>query len=296
MTKIIRSWLFVPADSEKKLSKSKNINADALIFDLEDAVLPQNKNKARDILAEFLGKNKISSQIWVRINPLDSEFAIDDLQAIIPLQPSGIVLPKPDGPVDVEVLSNIITDLERKNRLPLGKVKIMAVATETARAVTSLNLYSRTYLPRLLGLAWGAEDLSMDLGALGNRDENGEFDFTYKMVRSQTLIAANAAKIQAIETLYADFKDADGLYKMAISAFRQGFNGMLAIHPAQIEIINKCFMPNAAQLRHAYAVIEAFAKSGEAGAVSLRGKMLDRPHLLQAENLVNLAKKYDENS
>ena len=292
MTKILRSLLFVPGDSEKKLGKASNLGADALILDLEDAVLPGHKNKARDMCAKFLRNTKTNSQIWVRINALDSPHALDDLAAIIPHTPAGIMLPKPDGPVDMETLGKHISLLEEKHSLPAGKIKTLPVATETARAVMSLSLYPRTYLPRLLGLTWGAEDLATDLGALSNKDKKGHFHFTYQMVRSQTLLSAKAANVQAIDTLYSDFRDKDGLRKYANAAFEEGFTGMLAIHPTQVDIINKSFMPNAAQISRAQKTIEAFAQNPDAGAVSVGGKMADIPHLIQAQNILALAKTY----
>ena len=292
MSKILRSLLFVPADSEKKLSKAGGLGADALILDLEDAVLPANKNKGRRRCAQFLKTAKTSSEIWVRINPLDSEHVFDDLAAIIPLKPAGIMLPKPDGPVDMETLSNHIMRLERRHRLPEGAIKTLPVATETARAVMSLSLYPRTHLPRLLGLTWGAEDLATDIGALTNKDDKNCFAYTYQMVRSQTLLAAKASNVQAIDTLYDNFRDKDGLKKRAQAAFSEGFTGMLAIHPAQVEIINKSFMPTQAQAARARAVIKAFADSPEAGAVQVAGKMTDIPHLKQAQNILALYASY----
>ena len=177
----------MPADSEKKLAKAGNRGADALLIDLEDSVLPARKYVGRAMCADFLKNTKTSSQIWVRVNPLCSEYLAQDLETIIPLAPAGIMLPKPDGPVDIETLGLKIEKLERQQGLPAGKIKILPVATETARAVMSLSLYPRTYLPRLLGLTWGAEDLATDLGALTNKDSNGNFSYTYQMVRSQTL-------------------------------------------------------------------------------------------------------------
>lgn len=294
MSKIIRSWLFVPADSEKKLAKAGGLEADALILDLEDAVLPANKGHGRELAGTFLRNAKTNSQIWVRVNPLDSEYISDDLAAIIPLAPDGIMLPKPDGPVDIETLSRRIDRLEAKHGLPEGGIKILPVATETARAVMSLGLYPRTHLPRLLGLTWGAEDLATDIGALTNKDETGNFAFTYKMVRSQTLLAAKAAGIQAVDTLYDNFRDKDGLRSRAQCAFAEGFTGMLAIHPAQVPIINKSFTPTEAQLRHAQAVIDAFADSPGAGAVQVAGKMTDIPHLKQAQYILSLYASYQE--
>lgn len=292
MSKILRSLLFVPADSEKKLAKAGERGADALLIDMEDSVLPPRKAMGRTMCVKFLQTTHTQSQIWVRVNPLDSEYILDDLEAIIPLRPAGIMLPKPDGPVDIETLSRHISRLERKHSLPEGKIKILPVATETARAVISLTLYPRTHLPRLLGLTWGAEDLATDLGALTNKDDDGRFAFTYRMVRSQTLLAAKASGVQAIDTLYADFRDKDGLRKYAKAAFREGFTGMLAIHPAQVEIINKSFTPTESQVHHARAVIQAFADNPGAGAVSVSGKMTDIPHLKQAQNTLALHENY----
>ncbi len=297
MAKILRSFLFVPGDSAKKLAKAGGLEADAIILDLEDAVLPVNKAKARKMCAEFLQSVKTASQIWVRVNPLDSEYIGADLAAIVPLSPAGIMLPKPDGPVDMESLSRRLDELEAAHGLAAGGIKILPVATETARAVMSLGLYPRTYLPRLLGLSWGAEDLATDIGALtnkgaANKGADGQFAFTYQMVRSQTLLAAKAAGVQAVDTLYDDFRDHDGLRARAGAAFREGFTGMLAIHPAQVPIINKCFTPTGAQIQRAKAVVQAFKDNPDAGAVQISGKMLDIPHLKQAQNVLALYEGY----
>ncbi|PHS77546.1 MAG: CoA ester lyase [Robiginitomaculum sp.] len=288
MSKILRSFLFVPADSEKKLAKAGGLGADALILDLEDAVLPANKALGRQLASAYLREAKTSSQIWVRINALDSEYAAEDLEAIVPLAPDGIMLPKPDGPVDIETLSRRLDRLEAKHGLPLGGIKILPVATETARAVMSLSLYPRTHLPRLLGLTWGAEDLATDIGAITNKGPDGNFSFTYQVVRSHTLLAAKAAGVQAVDTLYDNFRDKDGLRARAGCAFSEGFTGMLAIHPAQVPIINKSFTPTDAQLRHANSVIQAFEDNPGAGAVQVAGKMVDIPHLTQAQNILAL--------
>ncbi len=298
MHKAIRSWLFVPADSERKLARAAGLDgesaADALILDLEDALSPARKAHGRAMAVDFLKTAKPQSQIWIRINPLDSPLCAADLEAVIPHAPAGIVLPKPDGPVDVEALSTRIGALERRHGLAAGKIRIMAVATETARAVTSLGLYPRTYLPRLCALSWGAEDLATDLGATTNKGADGRFAFVYQMVRAQMLIAAKASEVQAVETLYDNFRDPDGLKTRAQRAFCEGFNGMLAIHPAQVPIINARFTPDPAQIAHARAVIAAFAAKPGAGAVELEGKMLDRPHLKQAQNILALYDKQSE--
>jgi len=288
MSKILRSWLFVPADSEKKLAKAGGLEADALILDLEDAVMPDNKAMGRQLACAFLRDAKTSSQIWIRINALDSEYVAEDLEAIVPLAPAGIMLPKPDGPVDIETLSRRLDRLEAKHGLPLGGIKILPVATETARAVMSLSLYPRTHLPRLLGLTWGAEDLATDMGAVTNKNPDGHFAFTYQVVRSHTLLAAKAAGVQAVDTLYDNFRDKDGLRARAQCAFSEGFTGMLAIHPAQVQIINKSFTPTDAQLRHAESVIQAFEDNPGAGAVQVAGRMIDIPHLKQAQKILSL--------
>lgn len=286
MSNPLRSWLFVPADSEKKLTKAGDLKADALILDLEDAVLPDRKGRARSMAAEFIARGHANAQIWVRINPLDSPYWLDDLHTIVPAGPAGIVLPKPDGPVDMETLSTHMDHLERINDRPHGQIRTLAIATESARAVFSLSMYARTYLPRLCGLSWGAEDLATDIGATTNKNESGEFAFVYKMVRAQTLLAAKAAGVQAVDTLYDNFRDPDGLMVRAKSAYAEGFTGMLAIHPAQVDIINTCFSPSADQLAYAQQVVKAFADTPKAGTVSVNGKMLDMPHLRQAQNIV----------
>jgi citrate lyase subunit beta/citryl-CoA lyase len=279
---ILRSLLFVPADSEKKLAKAKSSLADALILDLEDAVSAANRPKARALAVEFL-KEKHSQSIWVRVNPMGSEDYRKDLEAIAPAHPAGLVIPKPNSPATLQIVDRELSRFDSK-----GEIGLLPVATETPVSVFTLGDYAQVKLPRLAALTWGAEDLSAALGAAGNRDENGEFYFTYKMVRSFCLIAAKAAGVDALETLHADFRDAAGLERAARGAAREGFSGMLAIHPDQVEIINKAFTPSAADIDHAKRVAAAFANG--AGVASLDGKMLDRPHLKQAEHILAAAK------
>jgi len=281
---ILRSLLFVPADSEKKLAKSKSSPADALILDLEDSVAPQNRVKARGLAAEFLNE-KHRQSIWVRINPVRSADFAADLKAVVAAAPAGLIVPKPDGPQDLLTLDAHLITLETQAGLPQRSIQLLPVATETPTAVLSLQDY-RNAPPRLAALSWGAEDLSAALGAATNRDEDGEFLFIHKVVRALVLIAAKAAGVDAIETLHADFRDAKGLERAARLAQREGFSGMLAIHPDQVEPINAAFTPSAADVAHAKRVVAAFASS--AGVASLDGKMLDQPHLKQARHVLAL--------
>jgi citrate lyase subunit beta / citryl-CoA lyase len=279
---ILRSFLFVPADSEKKLAKAKTSSADALILDLEDAVAADRRAIARGLVHEFL-KEKSASSLWVRINPVGSADCTADLEAIVSGQPAGMVVPKPDGPETLRVLDNQITALEARHGVTRGAIKLMPVATETPLAVLSLNAY-RDPPPRLIAMTWGAEDLSAALGAASNRGEDGEFLLTYRVVRSLCLIAAKAARVEAIETLHADFRDAEGLERAARAAQREGFSGMLAIHPDQVDIINAAFTPSQTDVEHATRVVAAFGSG--AGVASLDGKMLDQPHLVQAQHIL----------
>jgi len=284
---ILRSLLFVPADSEKKLAKSQSSPADALILDLEDSVAAQNRPKARGLVKEFL-KDKHSQSIWVRINPLGSEDFIRDVESVVVSNPAGLVIPKPDGPQTLREIDNHISTREAKAGVHHGDIKLLPVATETPEAVLTLGEY-RNPPPRLAAMSWGAEDLSAALGAATNRDENGEFLFVHKMVRALVLIAAKAAGVDAIETLHADFRDAKGLERVARAAQREGFSGMLAIQPDQVETINAAFTPSAADNEHAKKVVAAFAQG--AGVAALDGKMLDQPHLKQAKHVLALAEQ-----
>ncbi len=282
---ILRSLLFVPADSEKKLAKSKASPADALILDLEDSVTPDNRPKARGLAREFL-KEKHHQSIWVRINPVGSHDFVADMAAVVPSAPAGLIVPKPDGPQDLLTLDAHLLTLETQAGLPQRSIRLLPVATETPTAVLSLQDY-RNAPPRLAALSWGAEDLSAALGAAMNRDDSGEFLFIHKMVRALVLIAAKAAGVDAIETLHADFRDAKGLALAARLAQREGFSGMLAIHPDQVEPINAAFTPSATDVAYARKVVAAFASG--AGVAGLDGKMLDQPHLKQARHVLALA-------
>ena len=284
---ILRSLLFVPADSEKKLAKSKTSPADALILDLEDSVTAANRPAARRLAADYVRNAKAKGPaLFVRINPVGTKDCEADLDAIVEAAPAGLVVPKPDGPATLVELDRMIAAREMRHGLPRGEIKVLPVASETPAAVLNLMQYTAPP-PRLAALTWGAEDLAAALGASANRDAAGEFLFTYRVVRSFCLIAAKAAGVQAIETLHADFRDDEGLKRAARAAQREGFTGMLAIHPGQVEIINAAFTPSPEDVAHAKKVVAAFADG--AGVASLDGKMLDQPHLKQAEHILALA-------
>lgn len=283
--RVPHSWLFVPADSEKKLAKVDGCGADAVILDLEDAVAPDRKDAARAMAAGFVGERPVAArtgQLWVRINPLDGPLAMLDLAAVVRAAPDGVVLPKAAGPGDVARLSHCLDVLEVREGLTPGCIRILPVATETAAAPFALRDYVGAVLPRLIGLTWGAEDLSAALGASTNRGADGDFAFTYRMVRSQMLLAAHAAGVAAIDTLYADFRDETGLRATSRAARAEGFSGRLAIHPDQVAPINESFTPSAEELDFARRVVAAFDADPAIGTIGIDGRMIDRPHLIAA--------------
>jgi len=285
----LRSFLFIPGDSEKKLAKADTTGADALILDLEDSVSAANKPLARELVPAFLHERPRAaraSQLWVRINPLDTELALPDLAAIIAADPDGLMLPKANGPADVLRLSYYLDALEAAGGIAAGSVKILPVATETAIAPFTLGDYAKAGLTRLLGLTWGAEDLAAAIGASTNLAPSGAWAFTYMLARSLTLLAAHAAGVAAIDTLYVDFRDDAGLRAASRAARAEGFTGRIAIHPAQVAGINESFSPSPEEIDHAERVLAAFAAAPGAGTVGLDGKMLDIPHLKQAQHLL----------
>jgi citrate lyase subunit beta/citryl-CoA lyase len=287
--KIMRSFLFIPGDSQKKLAKADAANADALILDLEDSVSLANKAQARELVPAFLRERpraKRSSEIWVRINPLDSDLALVDLAAIVAADPDGLVLPKANGPHDVLRLSHYLDALEAHAGIVPQSVKILPVATETAISPFRLGDYAGSGLNRLFGLTWGAEDLSAALGASTNTNTSGQWAFTYQLVRSLTLLAARAAEVQPVDTLYVDFRDEEGLRNSSRASRAEGFTGRVAIHPAQIQAINESYMPSSEEIEHAHRVIEAFDAVPGAGTVGLDGKMIDIPHFKQAQRVL----------
>ncbi len=275
-----RSLLFVPGDRPDRMEKALNAGADALILDLEDAVAPAAKAAARHEVAKFLTA-QTQARLWVRVNPLDSPENEKDLAAILPCHPDGIVLPKAEGGASIAELARRIS--ERGN----ATAQILAIATETPAAMFQLGTYGG--VRRLAGLTWGAEDLPAAIGATTSREEDGRFTAPYELARSLCLFGAAAAGVTPIETVYPAFKDLDGLAAYAARARRDGFLGMMAIHPAQVPVINAAFTPSEAEIAHARAVIAAFDAHPEAGVLSLDGRMIDRPHLHQAQRILAVA-------
>ena len=283
----LKSLLFVPGDSEKKLAKAANTGADALLLDLEDAVSQDRLPAARGLVLDYLkSHDRSSQQVWVRINPLNTPLSLPDLVAVMPGKPDGIVLPKPLNASDVLQLDHFLSALEQREGIKAGLTRILPVATEVAGALFALNSYAGCSA-RLAGLTWGAEDLATAVGASTNKKDNGEFDDTFVLARSLCLLAAAHAGVQAIDTLSVDFRRADSLQADVQRAKRQGFSGKLAIHPDQVAIINAGFTATPEELQHAQRIVDAFAQSGGAGAVQLDGKMVDKPHLTQALRLLS---------
>ena len=281
-----RSFLFVPADSERKLAKADSCGADALILDLEDSVAPAARPAARKLAAEYLhGKDNV----WVRINPWQGDDAKKDIEAVAAAEPAGIVLPKPESVNEVNALSAALSELEAESNLRDGSIRIMALCTEHPRAIFTLGSYAVAH-ERLHALSWGAEDLSAAVGAATNRDADGNWLPTYELARSLCLLAAAAAEVAAIDTVFTNYKDDDGLKRYAETARRDGFCGMLAIHPGQVALINDAFTPTVEEIEHARKVVALFDENPGAGTLGLDGKMIDRPHLLQARQLLARAK------
>lgn len=282
----MRSLLFVPADSERKLARGLESGADALILDLEDSVAASNRPTARRLAREFLDANGPERvRRYVRINPLQSGLALDDLAATVAGRPDGILLPK-CRPEDVRTLDHYLCAFEAARGVPAGAIGIIAIATETPQAVFALGSYTGVS-PRLEAITWGAEDLSACIGG-SNRTIAGEYDGPYRLARSLCLLAAAAAEVVAIDTIYTDFKDEAGLKAECAAARRSGFAAKMAIHPAQLAAINDAFSVSAEEREWAERVVAAFAANPDAGTLALDGKMIDRPHLTLARRLLGL--------
>ena len=284
----MRSFLFVPADSEKKLDKAMASGADALIVDLEDSIALAGKARARLSAAGFL-KDALAAKprpfILVRVNGLQTGLIDADLDAIAPAGPDAIMLPKAEGGASVAHADGKLAVREALSGLSDGRIKILPIATETAASLFVAGTFAGASA-RLLGLTWGAEDLSAELGAQTNRDPDGRFLDPYRLARVLCLAGAAAAQVPAIDTVYVDFRDEDGFRRECEEACRDGFTGKMAIHPAQVPIINAVFAPSAEALAQAQAIVDEFAKNPGAGVVGIGGVMVDRPHFLRAKQLL----------
>ncbi len=284
----MRSWLFAPGDSAKKMGKAIASDADIALLDLEDSVAPENKATAREAVVEALASAPDRARVWVRVNPLSGDWAAGDLDAIVPAQPGGVFLPKAEGGHDVETLDAMLEEREKAAGLEVGSIKVAALVTETAAAMFTTGSYdcAQKGQERLIAMSWGAEDLSSELGASQQRGADGEYLPVFELARSLCLVGAVKAGVAPIETVQPEFRDLEALEARARSVRAQGFRGMLAIHPAQVAPINTAFTPSAEEIAHARAIVQAFADNPGAGALALDGNMIDRPHLALAERLL----------
>ncbi|MEO5586290.1 MAG: CoA ester lyase [Novosphingobium sp.] len=283
-----RSWLFAPGDSEKKMGKAMDGTADIVLIDLEDAVAADNKAAARPLVHDFIKANPGQRhRLWVRINPFDGPYTLEDLVAIMPANPGGIMLPKVYGRQEVEKLDHVLSTLEVANGIEEGSTPVIVLITETAEAMFHTGDYKGA--PRVVALTWGEEDLADSIGASSNRNADGSYSFTYELARSMTVLGAAAAGVTAIETISADFKDLEALRKRAEGVRRDGFRGMMAIHPAQVDVINAAFTPTPEEIAEAQEVVDIFAANPGVGAIGWKGGMLDRPYLARAQRLLKQA-------
>ena len=288
----MRSLLFVPADGGSKLDKAMASGADGVIIDLEDSIAAASKESARKLALDFLKSaqsRKERPQLLVRINGLDTGMTDADLDAVVPGKPDAVLLPKAEGGATVIHLDAKLTVREALAGLPEGEIKILAQTVESPAGLFSAGSY-RNCSARLIGMTWGPEDLSAELGAEANREIDGTLTEPYRIARAMCLFGAAAAKVSAIETIYVNFRDTDVLRKDTELARRDGFTGRLAIHPAQVPVINEVFTPSTAQIEKAKAIVAAFEAKPGAGTVGMDGKMYDRPHLARAQALLQRVK------
>lgn len=283
----MRSLLFVPADSEKKLEKGFASGADVVIIDLEDSVSLENKSAARKVALGFLQDSPRTGgpAVYIRVNDLASGLTDDDLVALVQARPDGIMLPKSNGGADVQHLAVKLRVHEAENGLADGGISILPIITETAAGVFAAGSYGNVG-PRLAGLTWGAEDLSAAIGARVTRDDSGRYTDVFRLARATTILAAANADVAAIDTVFPNFRDMEAFRRECVEAERDGFVGKMAIHPAQVPVINEAFTPSPDAVTHAKAVVAAFAAAGNPGVVALDGQMYDRPHLRRAERVL----------
>lgn len=288
----MRSMLFVPGDSPKKLAKGMSSDADALIIDLEDSVAATEKANARAIASDFIRdaqREAARPRLIVRVNALDTGLTGEDVDAVLAAAPDAIMLPKARGGADVQHLGAKLAVAEARHGLPDGATKIIPIATETAEAIFGLGSY-KNCSSRLDGLTWGAEDLSADIASEANRDTHGAFTPPYALARNMLLFAAGSARVQAIDTVYVDFRNDAGLRAECEEARRDGFTAKMAIHPAQVAIINAVFTPDEKTIARARRIVKAFENNPGMGVVGMDGEMVDKPHLVRAERVLERAK------
>lgn len=285
-----RSFLFVPGDSERKMAKAASSAANALVLDLEDSVAAEKLAAARQTVREFLlaQRDRTRQQLWVRINPLDTDKALDDLAQVMAGAPDGVLIPKCLGGTDIERLGHYLDALERREGLPADATRIVAVATETSAAMFGLGSY-RASSARLAGLTWGAEDLATAVGASTNKAEDGSYSFVFQLARNLCLLGAKAAGVHAIDSVLPSFRDTEALRAEVRRARLDGFTAKFAIHPDQVEAINAGFRPDEREIAHARAVVAAFQQAPNAGTLQVDGRMVDKPHLTQALQILEAA-------
>jgi citrate lyase subunit beta/citryl-CoA lyase len=282
----MRSLLFVPADSEKKLEKGFASEADVVIVDLEDSVSLENKQAARQTAAAFLGgRHAGGPAVYIRVNDLSTGLTDDDLAALVPARPDGIMLPKSNGGADAQHLAVKLRVYEAENGLADGGIRILPIITETAAGVFAAGSYGDIGA-RLSGLTWGAEDLSAAIGARVTRNDAGHYTEVFRFARAMTILAASHADVAAIDTVFPNFRDMEAFRRECMEAERDGFTGKMAIHPAQVPVINEAFTPSPETVAHAQAVVTAFEAAGNPGVVALDGQMYDRPHLRRAQRVL----------
>ena len=279
-----RSWLFVPGDRPERFGKAVASGADAIILDLEDSVSAARKAEARDEVRAFLSNGPVAATVAVRINPRGSTEIAADLAALAPARPDMLVLPKAEGAASIRALDGLLAPHG------MAQIPLLPIATETPAAVFALGSYAECGA-RLAGLTWGAEDLPAAIGAETSRDEDGNLTPPYEVVRAFALFAAAASGVPAIETVYPAFADREGTRRQADRAARDGFSGMLAIHPDQVAAINAAFTPSAERIAFAHRVVEAFERDPAAGALQVDGRMVDAPHLTQARRILERASR-----
>jgi citrate lyase subunit beta / citryl-CoA lyase len=282
----MRSLLFVPANDPRKLAKSLTSGADALILDLEDAVPDSDKVRARELCYEFTREHCDRIRIFVRVNGVETGLTPDDLAATVTARPYGVMLPKSRGAKDIVAVDAWLAAIEAEAGLPVGSTRVLPIVTESASALFEMHSYSRDVSPRLCGMLWGGEDLAADIGAKASRGIDGLYAGPYGLARSLTLLGATAARVDAVDAVFTDFRNTAGLRTEAEEAVREGFSAKAAIHPDQVAVINEVFTPSEEEVRYAKLVVSAFEQSPGAGAVAIDGKMLDRPHLRSAHRVL----------